>query len=152
MKKSRIVALAIFLCSCVFAHGAEVVPNEDLSGKLIVFHGVSDPVFSFKDTVDWYERLKANNPGSDEFVRLFAIPGMPHGQGGNAPDEVDFLGALIAWVEEGNAPGPVTATFRSASEEIDPGNAGAERPLCPWPDHAVYTGEDPMSAGSFTCE
>ncbi|MDF0599771.1 tannase/feruloyl esterase family alpha/beta hydrolase [Psychromarinibacter sp. C21-152] len=125
---------------------------EESGGKLIVFHGVSDPVFSFKDTADWYARLRENNPDAADFVRFYAIPGMPHGQGGNAPDEVDMLGALVDWVERGAAPGAVTATFRPANEEIDPGNAGAGRPLCPWPQHAVYTGDDQMAADSFTCE
>lgn len=125
---------------------------EEAGGKLIVFHGVSDPVFSFKDTADWYARLLENNGDATDFVRFYAIPGMPHGQGGNAPDEVDMLGALVDWVEDGTAPEAVTATFRQANEEIDMGNAGAERPLCPWPQHAVFTGDDQMSAGSFTCE
>ncbi len=124
---------------------------EEAGGKLIVFHGVSDPVFSFSDTARWYERLQKNNPASANFARFYAIPGMPHGQGGNAPDEVDFLGALVAWVEEGTAPGAVPARFPASREQLDPGNAGAERPLCPWPQVAVYVGDDQMSAKSFTC-
>ncbi|WP_068109852.1 tannase/feruloyl esterase family alpha/beta hydrolase [Tropicimonas marinistellae] len=128
---------------------------EDLQaagGKLIVFHGVSDPVFSFKDTADWYGRLQENNPNADDFVRFYAIPGMPHGQGGNAPDEVDLLRTLMDWVEGGNSPGAVTAEFRADGKEIRPENVGAERPLCPYPAHAVYTGSDASSATSFSCE
>ncbi|MAQ86153.1 MAG: tannase/feruloyl esterase family alpha/beta hydrolase [Maritimibacter sp.] len=125
---------------------------EAAGSKLIVFHGVSDPVFSFKDTANWYARLMENNAAASDFVRLYAIPGMPHGQGGNAPDEVDMLGALIAWVEDGAAPGPLTARIRQGNEEADTGNLGATRPLCPWPRHAQFTGNDPMSAASFSCE
>lgn len=124
---------------------------QDADGKLIVFHGVADPVFSFKDTQDWYERLLANNAEADSFTRFYAVPGMPHGQGGNAADAFDLLGALVAWVEEGTAPGVVGAAFRDDNEEAAV-NAGATRPLCPYPRVARYTGSDPQSAGSFACD
>ncbi|SFC49920.1 tannase/feruloyl esterase family alpha/beta hydrolase [Tropicimonas isoalkanivorans] len=124
---------------------------KDAGGKLILFHGTSDPVFSFKDTADWYDRLSANNPEAEAFTRFYAIPGMPHGQGGNAPDEVDLLGALVDWVEGGAQPGAVPAQFRTDSKEVREANAGAHRPLCPYPAYAVFTGEDPRSADSFEC-
>jgi feruloyl esterase len=142
---------AVALMSPPEAEAPRLAGLEAAGGKLIVFHGVSDPVFSFRDTARWYDRLRRNTPAAKEFARFYAIPGMPHGQGGNAPDEVDFLGALIAWVEDDTAPGAVLARFPAAREELDPGNAGAERPLCPWPQVAVYVGEDQMSAKSFAC-
>ncbi|MCT7377874.1 tannase/feruloyl esterase family alpha/beta hydrolase [Chelativorans salis] len=118
---------------------------EKAGVKMIVFHGVSDPIFSAKDTADWYERVISNNPNADGFLRYYEVPGMPHGQGGNAPDEFDMLGALIAWVEDGKAPSAITAQFRSDNPEIDQQNAGAERPLCPYPQHALFSG------GEFAC-
>jgi feruloyl esterase len=124
---------------------------EAAGGKLIVFHGTADPVFSFKDTQDWYDRLTANSPAADEFTRFYAVPGMNHGANGNAADEMDLLGALIDWVENGEAPGVVPATFRAGNDEAGE-NAGAERPLCPYPSHAVYTGGDAASMASFACE
>ncbi|MCB1357894.1 MAG: tannase/feruloyl esterase family alpha/beta hydrolase [Maritimibacter sp.] len=120
-------------------------------GKLIVFHGVADPVFSFKDTQDWYDRLAANNPDADDFTRLYAVPGMNHGPSGNAADGMDLMGALIDWVEGSTAPGVVPTAFRADNEEAGE-NAGAERPLCPYPTHAVYTGGDAASMASFACE
>ncbi|GIX12446.1 MAG: hypothetical protein KatS3mg118_0405 [Paracoccaceae bacterium] len=123
---------------------------EAAGGRLILFHGTADPVFSFKDTADWIARLRASNPDADSFLRFYAIPGMPHGRGGNAPYDVDFLDALIAWVEQGAAPGPLVGRFPEA-EEVRPDNAGAERLLCPWPQLAVYTGGDPRTAASFVC-
>lgn len=123
---------------------------EAAGGRLILFHGTADPVFSFKDTADWVARLRASNPDADSFLRFYAIPGMPHGRGGNAPYDVDFLDALIAWVEQGAAPGPLVGRFPEA-DEVRPDNAGAERLLCPWPQMAVFTGGDPRTAASFAC-
>ncbi len=120
-------------------------------GKLIVFHGQADPVFSILDTVAWFDRLSANNPASAEFARFYAIPGMPHGAGGNAPDQADFLGALMSWVEEGTAPGALTARVRPDNEEAA-ANAGVARPLCPYPGFAAYAGGDPALAESFSCK
>ena len=43
-------------------------------GKLLFFHGMSDPWFSALDTVDYYERMSKDNGGMDKVVdwsRLF---------------------------------------------------------------------------------
>ena len=48
-------------------------------GKLIFFHGVSDPWFSALDTIDYYERMTAANGGASKVMdwsRLFLVPGM----------------------------------------------------------------------------
>jgi len=124
---------------------------EEAGGKLIVFHGTSDPVFSFHDTVRWYERLVENNPAASEFVRLYAVPGMPHGPGGVAPDRFDMLSVLVDWVENGEAPSAVLAGVRADNEDAPPELRGAERKLCPWPALATYVGGDRRSADSFAC-
>lgn len=124
---------------------------EAAGGKLVVFHGVSDPVFSFRDTVNWYETLLGNNPDAADFARLYAVPGMPHGPGGVAPDRFDVLTALIDWVEQGVSPGPVVATVREDNEAAPEELRGAMRKLCPWPEVTRYSGADPSMAGSFDC-
>ena len=48
-------------------------------GKLIFYHGVSDPWFSAKDTIDNYQRMSAANGGDAkvrDWSRLFLSPGM----------------------------------------------------------------------------
>jgi feruloyl esterase len=50
-------------------------------GKLIFFHGDSDPWFSALDTLGYYKSLAATNGGAekvDEWSRLFLVPGMAH--------------------------------------------------------------------------
>lgn len=116
-------------------------------GKLIFYHGLSDPWFSALDTVGYYRRLAADNgprPVSD-WSRLFLVPGMGHCGGGPATlDRFDMLSAIVAWVEQGRAPARVIATGAAFP--------GRSRPLCPYPQHAQYSGHgDPQSAASFTC-
>jgi len=123
----------------------------EAGGKFIVFHGSADPIFSLKNIEDWHNKLQANNSDAASFERYYPIPGMPHGLGGNAADSVDLLGALIDWVENGKAPGVLEARFRENNPEAG-ANAGATRPLCPYPLVAHYTGDNPASADSFTCQ
>lgn len=124
---------------------------ENAGGKMLIYHGVSDPVFSFLDTVQWYEDLLVNNPDATEFVKLYAVPGMPHGPGGVAPDQFDPLSVLVDWVEDNEAPGTITASVRVDNQEAPEALRGVTRKLCQWPAVARYTGPDPESAESFAC-
>ena len=118
-------------------------------GKLLFFHGVSDPWFSAQDTVGYYKRMAAANGGMDkvraENSRLFLVPGMGHCRGGEATlDNFDLLSKLVDWVEKGKAPDSVVATGQFLP--------GRSRPLCAYPKHAQYTGKgDPQKAENFTC-
>lgn len=117
-------------------------------GKLLFYHGLSDPWFSPLETIDYYERLASANGGADkvrEFSRLFLSPGMGHCAGGAAAlDTFDLLTAVVDWVEKGAAPDSVTATGRAFP--------GRSRPLCAYPLHAQYTGQgDPQDAKNFVC-
>jgi feruloyl esterase len=117
-------------------------------GKLIFYHGVSDPWFSAKDTIDYYMRMTAANGGDAKvqgWSRLFLSPGMGHCGGGSASlDTFDFLSAAVNWVEKNSAPDSVTATGRAFP--------GRSRPLCPYPQHAQYNGSgNPEDAANFTC-
>ena len=122
-------------------------------GKMLIHHGTSDPVFSFLDTVDWYEKLGMNDPRPADFVRLYAVPGMPHGPGGVAPDQFDMLSPLVAWVEEGKNPDSLIATLRADREGMPEELAGDTRLLCPWPSIAFFGGEgEADGAESFVCD
>jgi feruloyl esterase len=117
-------------------------------GKVIFYHGVSDPWFSALDTVDYFERMAKANGGAAAVAawsRLFLVPGMGHCGGGPAAlDSFDMLAAIVAWVEKGDAPASIRATGRTWP--------GRSRPLCPHPTHAHYKGSgDPEDAGSFEC-
>ena len=117
-------------------------------GKILFFHGDSDPWFSPLDTLEYYRSLAATNGGAAkvaEWSRMFLVPGMRHCGGGPALDQFDMLGAVSNWVEKGIPPESVIATGQAFP--------GRSRPLCADPKHAQYTGQgDPNDAHSFRCQ
>jgi poly(3-hydroxybutyrate) depolymerase len=118
-------------------------------GKLLVAHGVSDPIFSIKDTIAWYGEVdKAQNGSAAQFCRLFAVPGMNHCQGGPATDQFNAFAALVDWVENGTAPDAILATAGNGTPW-----PGRTRPLCAWPKIAKYKGTGNMEdAANFACQ
>lgn len=113
------------------------------NGKLIFYHGVSDPWFSAKDTLDYYQKL--GNESVAAWSRLFLAPGMGHCRGGAAAlDSFDMLTAIVDWVEKKMAPDAVVATGQAFP--------GRSRPLCAYPKYAHYKGQgDPEDAKNFEC-
>ena len=126
---------------------AELEGYREHGGKLLIFHGVSDPIFSANESIGYYNRLVAANHGPKKakaFARLFLVPGMVHCGGGPSTDLYDTLSAMIDWVENGNAPDRIIATGTAFP--------GRSRPLCPYPAHAHYTGKGSIDdAASFVC-
>jgi hypothetical protein len=116
-------------------------------GKLLFYHGASDPWFSALDTIDYYEKMSADNGGMDKVAawsRLFLVPGMGHCAGGQATDSFDMLSAVVDWVEKGIAPDSVIATGTAFP--------GRTRPLCAYPNHPQYSGTgDAEDAKYFAC-
>ena len=116
----------------------------DHGGKILFYHGVSDPWFSAFDTLDYWQRAeKANESVWPNVSRFYMVPGMGHCSGGDAYDTFDLLSAVVDWVEKGKAPGSIVAK-RSLP-------AKGERPLCPWPSYPHYVGGPQYLASSFTC-
>jgi feruloyl esterase len=134
-------------------HGAIEALDPDLSefrargGKILLYHGWNDPGPSPLNTIDYYHRvLDAMGADQSDWLRLFLMPGVGHCRGGAGPDQADFLTALEAWVEDGDAPQRITAS------RIRDGRVDMTRPLCPYPAIAVRDGDgDPADAGSFSC-
>lgn len=122
--------------------------------KMIVYHGVGDPVFSFNDTRNWYERLSANYGGNaDKFVELYPVPGMTHCEGGPATDQFDLFEKLVGWVEKGEKPADVTASLNPENKDVPAAwPQSRTRKLCPYPQVARYTGGNPEDAASFACQ
>lgn len=125
--------------------------SSDLSGfvraggKLIVPHGVSDPVFSVNDTIAWWEEVDGRLSGrASQNVRVFPVPGMAHCAGGPATDRMDALTALVRWVEHNEAPDSLPAV-------AGPGTPwpGRERPICRYPLIARPVAGSP---GEFSCQ
>ncbi|MBJ7553924.1 tannase/feruloyl esterase family alpha/beta hydrolase [Marinomonas spartinae] len=121
-------------------------------GKMIIFHGNSDPVFSVRDTMRWYDYLNFNLAGkADQFVRFYRVPGMSHGEGGPTLDRFDLLRPLVNWVESQQRPNTIVAATHLPNPELPESMVGITRPLCPYPSYAVYQQGPYPLASSFAC-
>jgi feruloyl esterase len=125
-------------------------PFFDRGGKLIQYHGWSDPQVASGASVQYHTRV-VNALGGEETVRrsyrLFMIPGMAHCGGGEGPTAFDVAGALEDWVERGRPPDRIVAARSSQ------GAVAWTRPLCPFPQQAVYNGRGSATdAESFACD
>jgi len=133
------------------APGNAVLSNlstyRDNGGKLLFFHGVSDPWFSAKDTLKYFNEMAAANGGHEAVAgwsQLYMVPGMGHCGGGEKTlDQFDMLSAVVNWVEQNEAPREVIAKGQSMP--------GESRPLCPFPQVATYTQGDATQAGAYQC-
>ena len=119
---------------------------RERGGKLLLVHGMADPIFSALETVDYQQRVVAahGDAAASRFVRTFLVPGMNHCAGGPATDAFDGLAAIVDWVEQGRAPERIVARATSRLP-------GLARLLCPYPKIARYRGGDTASADSFAC-
>lgn len=142
------------------AKPANMLNVQQRGAKIMLYHGVSDPVFSETDTRAWVDRVAREVPNSANFVRHFPVPGMNHCSAGPAADQFDALTPLVAWVEQGVAPDRIIASVRGAgnrggvNSEL-PANWTAQRtrPLCPYPKVARYTGSGSLeNAANFSCQ
>jgi len=124
--------------------------------KLIVYHGWNDPSISPLNTINYYEsvvsRIRGTGSRDDaerqtqEFFRLFMVPGMLHCSQGPGPNSFDMLTALDNWVEKGIAPDQVVASHSTG------GVVDRTRPLCVYPKVAVHSGRGGTDdAANFVC-
>jgi feruloyl esterase len=124
-------------------------PFIDRGGKLIQYHGWSDPQISPFNSTQYYTRVLAAIGGQANVggaYRLFMAPGMGHCSGGEGPNSFDMVGALENWVEHGKAPDRILASHGTN------GVVDRTRPLCPYPQIAIYKGAgNTDEAASFEC-
>ena len=120
-------------------------------GKLLIFHGTADPIFSALESVDYYQRLTRDTGGPEatgSWARLFLVPGMNHCAGGPATDSFDGLAAMVDWVEKGAAPARIEASALPGTSYFP----GRTRPLCAYPSYARYGGTGSLEdSANFAC-
>jgi hypothetical protein len=112
-------------------------------GKLLTLVGMNDQLIMPRGVVHYYRQMAARYSNHDKpdfkglqsFYRLFRVPGAGHcGVPQGFP-------ALVDWVEHGIAP-----------TQIIQQSGTRTRPVCPYPQTAVYDGVgDPNLASSFSC-
>jgi feruloyl esterase len=106
--------------------------NTDLTafrqrgGKLLLYHGGSDPLASMEDSVNFITNAGGEGDpktGSPDAL-LFVLPGMDHCEGGLGPDYFDRMSAITRWTEHGAAPIPLTVWKQGSND--------GTRDLCPY--------------------
>ncbi|HEV7711249.1 MAG TPA: tannase/feruloyl esterase family alpha/beta hydrolase, partial [Asanoa sp.] len=84
----------------------------------------------YDDVVDRYGSLSK----TEQFARLFLLPGVYHCNGGPGADRVDWLSSIRDWTERGKAPSSVLASKVSGTVTT------MERPVYTYPMQARYDG------------
>lgn len=124
-------------------------------GKMLTFVGANDQLIMPQGVLHYYRQMArryggpkdADFKGVQEFFRLFRGPGVAHCSGGVGPQPQNLFGILVDWVENGVTPQSVPALNTGAG-----GVVTRTRPLCPYPQTAIYDGAgDPNNAASFSC-
>jgi feruloyl esterase len=137
-------------------------------GKIIAYQGWTDDAVPAGGTIQYFDRVADRMGGIDNtksFYRLFLAPGMDHCGGGNGPNAIggpyglaapvpdaahDVTAALARWVEQGEAPEQIIATYYMDNDPAK--GVSAQRPLCPYPAAARFNGHsDSKVAGNWTC-
>jgi feruloyl esterase len=120
------------------------------NGKLLLYHGWSDPNIAALSTIKYYNAVVDTMGGAAKTsnnVRLFLEPGMAHCGGGEGPNVFDKVGTLEQWVEHSKAPERIIASHSTA------GKVDRTRPLCPYPQIAQYKGSGSIDdAENFVCK
>ena len=143
------------------ANTADLEEFRSHGGKLLLVHGFADPQVPTLNTSAYYEQpitSQARKGRHDErdrqgalrrtqdFARLFLMPGVAHCGGGAGPDTIDELSPLLQWVEQGVVPDKIIAS------RVVNGMTTLTRPVCPYPELPRYSGVgDTTKASSFVC-
>lgn len=123
-------------------------------GKLLTFVGANDQLIMPQGVIHYYRQMAArygrhHEPdfkGVQKFYRLFRAPGVAHCGGGAGPQPQNLFGALVDWVENGDAPETILAQTTTG------GVVTRTRPLCPYPATAIYRGSGSTDdASNFYC-
>lgn len=145
-----------------------------------MFHGMADALVPVRSSNFFFDRVADALGGYDvlaPWLRLFLVPGMEHVSltavdapwyfaqstaAGNLGTDVfstpgfedaehDALMALMQWVEQDVTPEQIIATTWKNSTDYTSGVL-RQRPLCPWPQTASYTGDgDVNTAENWNC-
>ncbi len=151
------------------ATDADLSKFQQLGHKLVYYHGAADPLIPAQNGIDYFESVVAAEKGLDKtqkFFRAFLVPGLYHCAGGPGPTAFGTAGdpppsqndadhnifrSLERWVENGTAPEKVVAT-KFVDGDAKKGVA-FQRPLCAYPQVAMYKGSGDMNdAANFSCQ
>ncbi|KFX99219.1 hypothetical protein O988_03980 [Pseudogymnoascus sp. VKM F-3808] len=132
--------------STVDTDDADLSRFKAAGGKMMTYHGLSDPIIPVGGSEHYYKEVTKLDPDVQDFYRYFEVPGLQHCSGGNGGQPTTVFEALVAWVEDGIAPESLPVKPTSDNGTV------LERIVCPYPSVSTYDGvSDPTSADGFSC-
>jgi feruloyl esterase len=142
-------AWAVTAMASIDANNPDLSAFKARGGKLVMYSGWADPVVPPGDVVRYYDATQyfmGSAARTQDFFRLFMVPGMGHCGGGSGPATFDALAALDAWATKRVAPASILASH-SGNGAVD-----RTRPLCPYPQVARPKGTGSTDdAANFVC-
>jgi feruloyl esterase len=124
-------------------------PLFSRGGKVLMYHGWADPGIAPHNSINYYNSVieTLGKSAVSNSIRLFMVPGMGHCQGGDGTSTFNMMDAVSAWVEQGKAPDRIEAS------RVRGGKTDRTRPLCPYPQVAVYKGSGSTDeSANFSCK
>jgi hypothetical protein len=123
-------------------------------GKLLTMVGANDQLIMPQGVLHYYRQMAqrygghhdSDFSGVQKFFRLYRAPGVAHCAGGAGPQPQNLFNVLVDWVENKKAPQSILSTVTTG------GVVTRTRPLCPYPQTAIYNGSGSTDdAANFTC-
>jgi len=144
----RDVAMADEKAGFIDAHTYDLSPFKAHGGKLLLYHGWADQAIPPGNTINFYNGVLAKTGAKqDDWLKLYMVPGMMHCAGGDGPDQFNKMAVVERWRESGEVPKTIIASH------VTNGSVDRTRPLCPYPQVAVYKGTGSTNdASSFACK
>jgi feruloyl esterase len=142
------VALASDPDDALGSTNADLRPFFARGGKLLMYHGWSDPQVTPYNTINFFHKVLATQggAGAGTSIQLYMVPGMNHCQGGPGTDVFEKVGALEEWIKTGSAPARIEAAHYTN------GVVDRARPLCPLGQVARWSGAGSTDdAANFAC-
>jgi feruloyl esterase len=124
-------------------------PFRDRGGKVIMFAAWEESAIPPRGLLNYYRSVADTMGGMEktqDFARLFMPAGLGMCPGFMDPDSFDTQKAIEQWVEQGKAPNSILGKNKVS------GQAHRTRPVCAWPQSAVYKGSgDTNEAANYSC-
>ena len=117
-------------------------------GKLLLYHGWSDPQVTPFNTIGFFHKVVAAQGGAGigTSIQLYMVPGMNHCGGGPGTDTFDKMSAIESWIATGVSPRRIDAAHLTS------GAVDRTRPLCPFGQVARWSGSGSTNdAANFAC-